>query len=141
MEFSPLITRTMKIKLHILPFILLLSFSLFAQETVEKTTPLKPEIKRTYLDSIKKTFVKDDLAACVDSLWLKELTNLDIYSNLTEDIQTINIDEKVDYLLSNYSSLNEVFYENYYKIKDMSHKEIDKSLEDYDKYEILKEIY
>jgi len=50
------------------------------------------------------------------------------------------IDEKVDYLLSNYSSLNEVFYENYYKIKDMSHKEIDKSLEDYDKYEILKEI-
>jgi membrane-bound lytic murein transglycosylase D len=89
----------MKIKLHILPFILLLSFSLFAQETVEKTTPLKPEIKRTYLDSIKKTFVKDDLAACVDSLWLKELTNLDIYSNLTEDIQTINIDEKVDYEL------------------------------------------
>jgi membrane-bound lytic murein transglycosylase D len=66
---------------------------------VEKTTPLKPEIKLTYLDSIKKTFVKDDLAACVDSLWLKELTNLDIYSNLTEDIQTINIDEKVDYEL------------------------------------------
>jgi membrane-bound lytic murein transglycosylase D len=90
----------MKIKLHILPFFLLLSFSLFAQETVEKTTPLKPEIKLTYLDSIKKTFVKDDLAACVDSLWLKELTNLDIYSNLTEDIQTINIDETVDYELS-----------------------------------------
>ena len=99
MEFSPLITRTMKIKLHILPFFLLLSFSLFAQETMEKTTPLKPETKLTYLDSIKKTFVKDDLAACVDSLWLKELTNLDIYSNLTEDIQTINIDEKVDYEL------------------------------------------
>jgi membrane-bound lytic murein transglycosylase D len=89
----------MKIKLHILPFFLLLSFSLFAQETMEKTTPLKPEIKLTYLDSIKKTFVKDDLAACVDSLWLKELTNLDIYSNLAEDIQTINIDEKVDYEL------------------------------------------
>ena len=99
MEFSPLITRTMKIKLHILSFFLLLSFSLFAQETVEKTTPLKPEIKLTYLDSIKKTFVKDDLAACVDSLWLKELTNLDIDSNLTQDIQTINIDEKVDYEL------------------------------------------
>lgn len=99
MEFSPLIARTMKIKLFILPFFLLLSFSLFAQETVDKTTPLKPEIKQTYLDSIKKTFVKDDLAACVDSLWLKELTNLDIYSNLTEDIQTINIDEKVDYEL------------------------------------------
>jgi membrane-bound lytic murein transglycosylase D len=89
----------MKIKLHILPFFLLLSFSLFAQESVEKTGTPKAEIKLTYLDSIKKTFVKDDLAACVDSLWLKELTNLDIYSNLTEDIQTINIDEKVDYEL------------------------------------------
>ena len=99
MEYSPLITSTMNIKRLILPFFLLLSFSLFAQETVEKNTLLKPEIKQTYLDSIKKTFIKDDLAACVDSLWLKELTNLDIYSNLTEDIQTINIDEKVDYEL------------------------------------------
>jgi len=99
LEFSPLITRTMKIKLHILPFILLLSFSLFAQESVEKTTPLKPEIKRTYLDSIKKTFVKDDLAACVDSLWLKELSNLDIFNNLSDDIQNINMDAQVDYEL------------------------------------------
>ena len=99
MELSPLIARTMKTKLLILPFFLLLSFSLFAQESIEKTVTPKTEIKLTYLDSIKKTFVKDDLAACVDSLWLKELTNLDIYSNLTEDIQTINIDEKVDYEL------------------------------------------
>ncbi|WP_296685133.1 LysM peptidoglycan-binding domain-containing protein [Flavobacterium sp.] len=89
----------MNIKNLILPFFLLVSFSLFSQETVEKTNAPKPEIKLTYLDSIKKTFVKDDLAACVDSLWLKELTNLDIYNNLTEDIQTINIDEKVDYEL------------------------------------------
>jgi membrane-bound lytic murein transglycosylase D len=89
----------MNIKHLILPFFLLASFSLFSQETVEKISAPKPEIKLTYLDSIKKTFVKDDLAACVDSLWLKELTNLDIYNNLTEDIQTINIDEKVDYEL------------------------------------------
>ena len=45
MEFSPLITRTMKIKLHILPFFLLLSFSLFAQESVEKIGTPKAEIK------------------------------------------------------------------------------------------------
>jgi membrane-bound lytic murein transglycosylase D len=89
----------MNIKHLILPFFLLASLSLFSQEIVEKTSAPKPEIKLTYLDSIKKTFVKDDLAACVDSLWLKELTNLDIYNNLTEDIQTINIDEKVDYEL------------------------------------------
>ena len=90
----------MKIKHIILPFFLFVSFSLFSQEVIEKSGTPKPEIKLTYLDSIKKTFVKDDLAACVDSLWLKELTNLDIYNNLSEDIQTINIDEKVDYELS-----------------------------------------
>jgi membrane-bound lytic murein transglycosylase D len=99
LKFSPLNALNMNIKHLILPFFLLASFSLFSQETVEKTNAPKPEIKLTYLDSIKKTFVKDDLAACVDSLWLKELTNLDIYNNLTEDIQTINIDEKVDYEL------------------------------------------
>ena len=99
MEYSPLITSTMNIKRLILPFFLLLSFSLFAQETVEKTTPIKPDIKLTYLDSIKKTFVKDDLAACVDSLWLKELSNLDIFNNLSDDIQNINMDDQVDYEL------------------------------------------
>mgnify|MGYP003487887911 FL=1 len=100
MEYSPLITLIMKIKYSILPFFLFVSFTLFSQEIIEKSGTPKPEIKLTYLDSIKKTFVKDDLAACVDSLWLKELTNLDIYNNLTEDIQKINIDEKVDYELS-----------------------------------------
>ena len=99
MEYSPLITSTMNIKRLILPFFLLLSFSLFAQEAVEKTTPVKPDIKLTYLDSIKKTFVKDDLAACVDSLWLKELSNLDIFNNLSDDIQNINMDDQVDYEL------------------------------------------
>ena len=100
MEYSPLITLTMNIKHLILPFFLFVSFSLFSQEVTEKSGTPKPEIKITYLDSIKKTFVKDDLAACVDSLWLKELTNLDIFNNLSDDIQNINIDEKVDYELS-----------------------------------------
>jgi membrane-bound lytic murein transglycosylase D len=99
LKFSPLNALTMNIKHLVLSFFLLVSFSLFSQEFVQKTATPKPEIKLTYLDSIKKTFVKDDLASCVDSLWLKELTNLDIYNNLTEDIQTINIDEKVDYEL------------------------------------------
>jgi membrane-bound lytic murein transglycosylase D len=89
----------MKIKLLIFPFFLLLSFSLFAQESVEKIGTPKTEIKLTYLDSIKKTFVKDDLAACVDSLWLKELSNLDIFNNLSDDIQNINMDVQVDYEL------------------------------------------
>ena len=90
----------MIIKNLIYPFVLLVSFSLFSQENALKKTSTTSENKITALDSIKKTFVKDDLAACVDSLWLKELTNLDIYNNLTEDIKTINIDEKVEYELS-----------------------------------------
>lgn len=90
----------MIIKNLIYPFVLLVSFSLFSQENALNKTSTTSENKITALDSIKKTFVKDDLAACVDSLWLKELTNLDIYNNLTEDIKTINIDEKVEYELS-----------------------------------------
>jgi membrane-bound lytic murein transglycosylase D len=40
------------------------------------------------------------MAACVDSLWMKELSNVDLYDNLASDIKNINIDEKVDFQLS-----------------------------------------
>ena len=89
----------MNIKNTTLSFFLLLSVTIFSQETAENKAIVKIEPKLSYLDSIKKTFVKDDMAACVDSLWMKELTSLDLYNNITEDIKTINIDEKVDYEL------------------------------------------
>ena len=82
-----------------LSFFLLLSISMFSQKFVENKGFTRTEIKNFYLDSIKKTFVKDDLAACVDSLWLKELANLDIYNDISDDIKNINIDEKVDFEL------------------------------------------
>jgi len=69
----------------------------FSQEIA--TISAKPEIKLSYLDSIKRTFIKDNLAACVDSLWMKELTSLDIYNDLETDIKTINLDQKVEYEL------------------------------------------
>lgn len=72
---------------------------MFSQKSVENKGFAKTEIKNFYLDSIKKTFVKDDLASCVDSLWLKELANLDIYNDISDDIKNINIDEKVDFEL------------------------------------------
>jgi len=59
----------------------------------------KPQSNVSYLDSIKKTFVKDNIASCVDSLWMKELTSLDLYNDLENDIKNINLDEKVDYEL------------------------------------------
>jgi len=76
----------------------LVVFQGFAQDTATSALS-QPEQKISYLDSIKSTFVKDRMAACVDSLWLKELTSLDLYNNISEDIKTLNLDEKVDYEL------------------------------------------
>ncbi|MBC7747625.1 MAG: lytic transglycosylase, partial [Methylotenera sp.] len=90
----------MNIKNTTLSLLLLLSSQLFAQESFENKEISRFETKLSYLDSIKKTFVKDDLAACVDSLWMKELTNLDLYNSISDDIKNVNIDEKIEYELS-----------------------------------------
>ena len=90
----------MNIKNTTLSLLLLLSSQLFAQESFENKEISRFETKLSYLDSIKKTFVKDDLAACVDSLWMKELTNLDLYNSISDDIKNVNVDEKIEYELS-----------------------------------------
>jgi membrane-bound lytic murein transglycosylase D len=89
----------MNIKNTTLSLFLLLSIPTFSQKVAENMGIVKVETKTSYLDSIKKTFVKDNMASCVDSLWMKELTNLDLYSDLENDIKNINIDEKVDFEL------------------------------------------
>lgn len=67
----------------------------------EKTPELPPQQpKISYLDSIKSTFVEHKIASCVDSLWMNELANSDLYTELSNDIRNINLDEKVDYELS-----------------------------------------
>lgn len=89
----------MKIK-NIAPLLFLFfSIQSFSQKYSENKATTKTETQNFYLDSIKKTFVKDELASCVDSLWLKELTNLDLFNDISDDIKNINIDEKVDYEL------------------------------------------
>lgn len=72
---------------------------MFSQEIAESKGIAVIEPKLSYLDSIKSSFVKDNMASCVDSLWTKELTNLDIYNDISNDIENINTDEKVDYEL------------------------------------------
>lgn len=89
----------MIVKNTTLSVLLLSTMGLFAQEVAQTNTVVKPEIKISYLDSVKKSFVKDDYAIRVDSLWMKELVSLDIYEDLSKDIQTINTDTKVDYEL------------------------------------------
>lgn len=90
----------MKLKHTTLALVSLLTFHVSAQESDSADQLGKPEIKLSYLDSIKSTFVHDNMAACVDSLWLQELTNLDLYENLSDDIHKIDLDKSVDYELS-----------------------------------------
>jgi membrane-bound lytic murein transglycosylase D len=77
--------------------LLLMAGNTFAQSF--SMNSVRSQSSKTYLDSIKKTFVNDNIASCVDSLWLKELTSLDLYNDLEKDIKTINLDEKVDFEL------------------------------------------
>ncbi len=86
----------MTIKHTALALISFCTIGLSAQE-ISPDSIVKTETKLSFLDSIKATFVHDAMASCVDSLWLKELTSLDLYSNLSDDIRKMNPEEKVDY--------------------------------------------
>lgn len=90
----------MNLKNTALSLFLTVSIPLFSQTFAENKGIIAIETNLSYLDSIKKTFVTDNMASCVDSLWMKELTNLDLYNDITNDIESINIDEKVDYEFS-----------------------------------------
>ncbi|OYQ34425.1 lytic transglycosylase [Flavobacterium cyanobacteriorum] len=79
---------------------ILLSFAGFSQGPAEATTQLKPDIKKSYLDSIKSTFVHNSELRCVDSLWMKELANQGLFEGMQEDLLTVNPDEEVPYALS-----------------------------------------
>ncbi len=78
---------------------LMFSGTIFSQDSLF-TKIDQPIVKLSYLDSIKASFVHDEIAACVDSLWLQELANQDIFKELENDIVTIDVDQKVDYDLS-----------------------------------------
>jgi membrane-bound lytic murein transglycosylase D len=78
----------------------LASFVGFAQESADTGSILKPEIKLSYLDSIKATFTHHEEMACIDSLWLKELASADLFENMQEDLMRVNPDVEVDYALS-----------------------------------------
>ncbi|MGV3461689.1 MAG: LysM peptidoglycan-binding domain-containing protein [Flavobacterium sp.] len=78
----------------------LLSLAVFAQESAQVETQPQPEVKLSFLDSIKSTFSRNQELACVDSLWMKELANFDLFDAMQEDIKSINPDEEVSYNLS-----------------------------------------
>lgn len=80
--------------------LLFVSSVLFAQDTIVDVSIKKtPLTRKEVLDSIKATFVRDNIASCIDSLWMKEMVSLDLYDNLTTDIKSIDVDQKVDFEL------------------------------------------
>ncbi|MFZ4105163.1 LysM peptidoglycan-binding domain-containing protein [Flavobacterium sp.] len=90
----------MNIKNKITTILMVASASLYAQEAVKhQDSIVKKEFKFSYLDSIKSTFVSDEIAICIDSLWMKELTALDVYGEMSSDIKNVNVDQKVDFEL------------------------------------------
>ena len=90
----------MIIKKFISLALLIASSAIFAQDTIVASSVKKePLTRKEVLDSLKSTFVRDNIASCIDSLWMKELVSLDLYNELTFDIKNINIDEKVEYEL------------------------------------------
>jgi membrane-bound lytic murein transglycosylase D len=72
----------------------------YAQEKTIIGDNQASEVKLSYLDSIKKTFVKHDIAICVDERWMNELNNQDLYNEMIADIENLNLDTKVDYDIS-----------------------------------------
>ncbi|UUC46323.1 LysM peptidoglycan-binding domain-containing protein [Flavobacterium cerinum] len=78
-------------------FLGLISLGAMAQETAQNEVPAKPEIKMSYLDSLKSTFVKYETSACIDEMWLKELSNQDLFTDMESDISKVNIDQEVSY--------------------------------------------
>ena len=71
-----------------------------SQNSVAQDSIFKQKSKISYLDSIKKTFVVYKNAKKIDSLWLKDITSLNVYDQLIGDIKNIDIDQKVDFELS-----------------------------------------
>jgi membrane-bound lytic murein transglycosylase D len=71
----------------------------FAQESADSAVAA-PQVKLSYLDSVKSSFVRYSNLACIDSLWMNELANQDLFEAMQEDIEKINPDEEVDYSLS-----------------------------------------
>lgn len=89
-------------KLHntTLIFLLLITGQLFAQDTIVSANQVVELPKISFLDSIKKSFVHHEIAACVDERFITEIASQDLFKEITNDIETIDLDVKVDYELS-----------------------------------------
>ena len=71
-----------------------------AQESAENQAQIKELPKLSYLDSIKATFVQHETSNCIDEMWMKELSNQELFNDMQSDIAKIDKGEAVAYDLS-----------------------------------------
>ena len=91
---------TMNLRNTTLATVLLFSTLFHAQDSTIVSINQKVEPKISYLDSIKQSFVKHEVASCVDERWMSELSNQDLFNEMIADIQNVNPENNVDYDLS-----------------------------------------
>ncbi|KOS07038.1 murein transglycosylase [Flavobacterium akiainvivens] len=103
------------------------SWAGFAQESADATVAPAPEVKLSYLDSIKASFVRHPEMARIDSLWMKEMGNEDLFADMQSDLAKINPDDEV----ADFSFNTELFKKRLEKMDARSpfHIEYNKGLE------------
>jgi membrane-bound lytic murein transglycosylase D len=79
---------------------LLLPLISFAQESVEANLIEETVVKVSYLDSLKASFVNHSTSTCIDSRWMEELSNQELFDTMYEDVSELNIEEAVAYEMS-----------------------------------------
>ncbi|WP_339833850.1 transglycosylase SLT domain-containing protein [uncultured Flavobacterium sp.] len=79
---------------------LLLPLISFAQESVEANLIEETVAKVSYLDSLKASFVNHSTSTCIDSRWMEELSNQELFDTMYEDVSELNIEEAVAYEMS-----------------------------------------
>ena len=79
---------------------LLLPLISFAQESVEANLIEETVEKVSYLDSLKASFVNHSTSTCIDSRWMEELSNQELFDTMYEDVSELNIEEAVAYEMS-----------------------------------------
>ncbi|MEW5676492.1 LysM peptidoglycan-binding domain-containing protein [Flavobacterium enshiense] len=78
----------------------LLTLTATAQESAEAQAQINELPKLSYLDSIKATFVHHETSNCIDEMWMKELSNQELFDDMQSDIAKVDKGETVAYDLS-----------------------------------------
>lgn len=72
----------------------------FAQESIEVSLIEEVAPKLSYLDSLKASFVNHSTSTCIDSRWMEELSNQELFDDMYADISDLDIDEAVSFEMS-----------------------------------------